>query len=81
MNLPDPMRYQEIASGLRVPLSCEEQELIDRANGGPIAKDLLDERGQELARLMVSRGVLEQYPSDGTVYYHVSSANDIWRDR
>jgi hypothetical protein len=74
------MRYHEIASGLRVPLSCEEQELIDR-HGEPIAKDTLDEREQEVARLMVSRGVLDQYPHDDRVYYHLSSANDIWSDR
>jgi hypothetical protein len=74
------MRYHEIASGLRVPLSCEEQELIDQ-HGEPIDKDSLDEREQEVARLMVSRGVLDQYPHDDHVYYHLSSVNDIWRDR
>jgi hypothetical protein len=75
------MRYHEIASGLRMAVSCEEQELIDKADGEPFEKDTLDERDQELARLMVSRGVLDQYPQDGRVFYHVSSVNDIWRDR
>jgi hypothetical protein len=74
------MRYHEIASGLQVPLSCEEQELIDR-HGEPIDKDSLDERERELARLMVSRGVLDQYPQDDHVYYHLSTPNDIWRSR
>ena len=74
------MRYHEIASGLRLAVSCEEQELLDKADGEPFDKDTLDEREQELARLMVSRGVLDQYPHDGHVYYHVSSVNDIWRD-
>jgi hypothetical protein len=74
------MRYHEIASGLRVALSCEEQDLIDKYAGEPFSKDDLDEREQELARLMVSRGVLDQYPQDHTVYYHPSSVNDIWRD-
>ena len=73
------MRYHEIASGLRVALSCEEQELIDKHAGEPIEKDSLDEREQELARLMVSHGILDQYPQDDKVYYHLSSANDIWR--
>jgi len=75
------MRYHEIASGLQIALSCEEQELIDKAKGEPIDKSTLDEREQELARLMVSRGVLDQYPHNSQVFYHVSSANDIWRDR
>ena len=72
------MRYHEIASGLQVPLSCEEQELIDQ-HGKTMAKDSLDEREREVARLMVSRGVLDQYPHDDQVYYHLSSVNDIWR--
>lgn len=75
------MRYHEIASGLQIPLSCEEQDLIDRTKGGPFEKDGLGEREQELARQMVSRGVLDQYPQDDRVFYHVSSVNDIWRDR
>jgi hypothetical protein len=75
------MRYHEIASGLQIALSCEEQELLDRNKGGPIVKDTLDEREQELARMMVSRGVLDQYRHDNQVFYHVSSVNDIWRDR
>jgi len=73
------MRYQEIASGLRIALSCEEQELLD-SKKGPFAKDTLDEREQEVARLMVSHGVLDQYPHEDRVFYHVSSINDIWRD-
>lgn len=75
------MRYQEIASGLRIAVSCEEQELIDKADGEPFEKTGLDEREQELARLMVSRGVLDQYQHNDRVFYHVSSVNDIWRDR
>jgi hypothetical protein len=74
------MRYHEIASGLRIALSCEEQDLIDRAKGKPLEKNALDEREQELARLMVSRGVLDQYRDDDQVFYHVSSVHDIWRD-
>jgi len=74
------MRYHEIASGLRVALSCEEQEMLDRNHGGPFARDTLDEREQELARLMVSHGVLDQYPHDDQVFYHISSINDIGRD-
>lgn len=74
------MRYHEIASGLRLAVSCEEQDLLDKAEGEPFDKDDLDEREQELARLMVSRGVLDHYPHDGHVFYHLSSANDIWRD-
>ena len=75
------MRYHEIASGLRIPLSCEEQDLIDKNNAGVISKDELEERDAELARLLVSRGVLDQYRHHDKVYYHVNSTKDIWRDR
>jgi hypothetical protein len=75
------MRYHEIASGLQIALSCEEQALIDRAKGNPFEKHDLDEREQELVRLMVSRGVLDQYHHDNRVFYHVSSISDNWRDR
>lgn len=74
------MRYHEIASGLRVPLSGEEQDLIGHANHGVIARDDLDERDQELARLLVSRGVLDQVKHKDQVFYHVSSADDIGRE-
>lgn len=75
------MRYREIASGLRVPVSGEEQELLDNSENGVIAKADLDERGQELARHLVSRGVLNQYRQNNHIFYHISSVNDIWRDR
>lgn len=73
------MRYWEIASSVRVPVSCEEQELIDKAKDSPIAKDALDEREQELARLMLSRGVLDHFQQDDRVFYELSSPKNIWR--
>jgi hypothetical protein len=74
------MRYYEIASGLRLPVSCEEQDLLD-VIGERLAKDELDERTEELARLMVSRGVLTQFMKDDQLHYRPNSATDIWRDR
>lgn len=74
------MRYYEIASGFRLPVSSEEQEFLNRASGG-LPKDELDERDEELARLMVSRGVLDHYMKDNRIFYRPNSATDIWRDR
>ena len=74
------MRYSEIASGFHVPVSIEEQELLDRADPY-LAKDDLDERDQEVTRLMVSRGVLRQVMKDGRVCYRANSDKDIWRNR
>ena len=76
------MRYFQIAAGIRLPVYSEEQELLDRI---PEHKFLtqkdLDEREQEIARLMVSRGVLAQKVKDGVFYYRPNSDMDIWRDR
>jgi hypothetical protein len=74
------MRYHEIAAGFRVTLSGEDQELLRHAKHGVITRDDLDEREREVARLLVSRGVLDQFRRDGAVFYHVSSAQDIERD-
>ncbi len=75
------MRYHEIASGLRILLSSEEQDLLDRAEADGLARDAMGERDREVARLMVSRGLLHRRRSkDGNVFYRVNSAKDIWRE-
>lgn len=78
------MRWHEIESGMRLPVSGEEQEIIDRAAGtddGTVARDELDERGQEVARLMVSKGLLHRVRKGDEVKFKVSSVKDVWRDR
>lgn len=75
------MRWFEIASGFRLPVCSEEQEMLNRAEKEPMAKATMDERDEEVARLMVSRGVLKQVMKDDEVYYIPNSAKDIWRDR
>lgn len=74
------LRYHEISAGFQVPVYGEEQELLDKA-GDDLLKDDLDEREQEVARLMVSRGLLRQVKKDGQVYYRPDSEKDIWRNR
>ena len=75
------MRYYEIASGLRLPVSFEEQVIIDKA-ANSLEADELDERSREVARLMVNRGLLNRLRnSDGKICFKVNSAKDIWRDR
>jgi len=74
------MRYFEIASGLRLTISSEEQALLDLADP-ELVRDDLDERQQETARLMVSRGALKQKMKNGEIVYQANSDKDIWRDR
>ena len=74
------MRFYEISSGLRIPVSQEEQDIIDLiAEKGKIKKSMLDERQQEVSRLMVSRGLLIRERTDKVVYLRLNSASDIWR--
>lgn len=77
------MRFHEIRGGLRIPVSNEEQELIDlieSQDGKIVRRKELDERQRELARKMVSRGVLERTQLDGSLYYLVSKLDDTWRN-
>lgn len=74
------MRYFEIVSGFRLPVSGEEQDLIDRiTEEGRIEPSALDERDGELARQMVSRGLLKPTKHDGKRFYALNDASDLWR--
>ena len=59
------MRYFEIAGGLRVPLSGEEQKVLSivQDNEGGVGKKEMDERQWEIGRQMVSRGLLRRVNS------------------
>lgn len=76
------MRFREIRGGIQIPVSGEEQDLIDlieSKEGNFIKRQELDERQREIARKMVSRGVLERTQQDGSLYYVVSGLDDLWR--
>ena len=65
-----------------MPVSNEEQaliELIESQEGNFIKRKELDERQREVARKMVSRGLLERTQRDGSLYYVVSKLDDLWR--
>jgi len=74
------MRFFEISSGLRIPVSEEEQEILDLIpRGDRIAKAKLDERQKEVARNMVTRGLLVREREDDTTFLRTNDAADIWR--
>jgi hypothetical protein len=52
------MRFYEITSGVRMPVSGEEQEILDKVGEEKLCKTDLNEREQEVARRMVTRGLL-----------------------
>lgn len=74
------MRYYEISGGFRVPISEEEEELLDAAKEHDLLDESLDERSQEVARKMVSRGLLNRLSKAGKIYYEPNGLPlDIWR--
>jgi hypothetical protein len=76
------MRFREIRGGIQVPVSNEEQELLERIekSSSTLRKDL-NERERELARLMVSRGVLNRVrDSEQQVRYLINDLEDLWRN-
>ena len=75
------MRYHEIASGIRVVVSSEQQEILDLIGDKTVPNNTMDERQREVARLMVSRGLLDRVKSDNVIALKVNSVKDVWRDR
>ena len=75
------MRFREIRGGFQVPVSNEEHRLLERIEEtGMIERSQLDERELELARIMVSRGILDRLKQEGsTTHYVINNLEDIWR--
>lgn len=76
------MRFREFNGGIRMPVSLEEQALLDKIeeSDSPIDRTLLNEREQELARKMISRGLLVMRRIDDSTYYLVNNLQKIWRN-
>jgi hypothetical protein len=73
------MKFREIRQGIWVPVSNEEQALIDLIEGakGIIKRAELDERQRELARKLVSRDILHRTRRDESLYYVLADMNKL----
>jgi|GEM_PF-6401179 len=76
------MRWIEVLGGLRMPINNEESKLVDKIDESKeFDKEKLSEREQELARNLVSRGVLNRFSNDDSiVYYTVNKIQPAWRE-
>ncbi len=74
------MRYYEITSGVRMPVSGEEQDILDKAGNSVLKKADLDERDQEVARRMVTRGLLNRGRDDDKNIIFTSNKEKLSRD-
>lgn len=67
------MRFIEVTGGLNMPVSEEEQQLIEKVGKtNNINKKKLTEREQELARKLVSRGILDRKQIDKEYHFSVN---------
>lgn len=64
------MKIVEIANNLIVPITNEENELLEQFDGDTrIAKSSLSERDQLLANSLTVKDVLHRSKHDGKIYY------------
>ena len=64
------MKIVELTNKLLLPITNEEQELLERFIGDtPVAKSHLDEREQLLANNLTVKDVLIRTNTDGKIYY------------
>lgn len=63
------MRFFELRSNIRMPASNEEFDLINKINDSILMNEDLNYREQELARKLVSRGLLDRVFVDSKIGY------------
>lgn len=67
------MRFVEIVNGFLTPVNNEENVLLDHIqSNSPVSKESLNEREQELARNLTSRGVLIRFKIDDKLHFKLN---------
>lgn len=77
------MRVHELKSGIEIPLSNEEYALVEAIRGTETKRVLeseMNERGAEVARKLLSRGVLDTDFDETDRTYWVSELEQLWRE-
>lgn len=74
------MKFVEVRGGFLQPVSNEENVMLERVKGhnGPLPKAVLDIREQELARQLVSRGLLLRFIYEGKLCFAINDLEDLW---
>lgn len=72
------MKIWELASGINIMLSEEENDLLEQL----ITNDMyqLNEREDVIAQKMVSKNVLNRIDFENSIKYMVNYKKDVWRD-
>lgn len=72
------MRFIEILDGPQQQINNEECVVVDKIREGfPMPKKSLDEREQEVARALTTRGVLKRFKIDNEIHYKLNSTYKI----
>jgi hypothetical protein len=75
------MKIIEVIGGMRIPVYNFENALFEKIkekNG--LGKSQLSEREQEIARNMLSRGILKRAKRGDQIVYKVNEMPDTWRE-
>ena len=75
------MKALDLPSGFSTLISNEESMVLTKIVQHPqgMAKHLLDEREQTVARDLVKKDVLTRVKIDGKLYYRAPDMRHIWR--
>lgn len=75
------MKIHDLSSGMRIPLSNAEHEVLLRVqqHPTPLAHSSLDEQQGQLAIELVQKGVLTRLRVKGKICYTVNSADNVRR--
>ena len=69
------MKIIELTNKVLLPITNEEQELLEKIGSEPIAKARLEEREQLLANQLTMKDVLVRTNQDGKIYYKKRNTN------
>ena len=74
------MRFIEIRGGLLQHVSNDENVLVEkvRGYGKPLPKSILSIKEKEMARNLVSRGLLTRLSIENKLYFTVNDLEEIW---
>ena len=75
------MKFVEITGGILQPVSNEENIVLEmvKGYGSPIPKRELDERQQEIARSLVTRGLLTRFSYNGKLCFVANELEEMPR--
>jgi len=66
-----------VRGGFSIPVSNEEQNVLDRLKAKPMSESEFDDREQELARKMYSRGLIRKSSMD-PAKYTMNTLDNVW---